>query len=156
GYDVRKQRYGCPQTPQSDADLVQCFRIAGLYSGLIDHDLRKARPCDDPERLGNARARIKLNFSCLYRNGGSAIPELVPSFRLALESEATRNRAAQLACNAEQFGRLAAFELELEFSDRCRSSTRVDRTIINGELDLGCFGRNRIDRAADLRLEKRF
>jgi hypothetical protein len=32
----------------------------------------------------------------------------------------------------------------------------LDRTIIDGDLDLGCFGSNRIDRAADLRLEQRF
>src|SRR5262249_46467209 len=119
-------------------------------------DLRKARPGEDPERFGSARAGIKRDFSGFYRDGGSAIQELVPSFRLALDTQATRNRAAQLPCNAEQFGTLAAFELELEFSDGRRSATRMDRAIINREFDLGCFGRNRIDRATDLGLEQRF
>src|SRR5439155_7323690 len=120
GHDLGKQRYGCPQAPQPDADLVQRFRIAGLDSRFIGYDLRQAGPRDDAECLRDADARVQLDLSRFHRDRDAAVAERIAPFRLALERKPNRNAPGQIAREAKQFGRFAALELELELAARYR------------------------------------
>ena len=135
---------------------MHCFRILHQHARFVLDDLGQTRSRHDPERLVEAGSGSKLDLSSLNRRGRPAVEERISSLRLALERQSRRNGPAQFTGDPKQFGRRTVFELELEFSDRFRSSTRVDRTAVDSEFDRGCFGRNRIDRAADFGLEQRF
>jgi len=134
---------------------MQGFGILPLQRHGIADDLVQAGARYDLERrcpIGRARQSKRFGFD---RTGLFAAEQRVAVLGFAAACQLDRNMVAQRASQVEQLLRLAILELELDFAQRRRTAGRVDLPHIDTQLDLAAVLADRIDRAAQPRLENR-
>src|SRR6516165_10868393 len=110
---VGKQRDRRPQTPKSDAHLVQSFGVAAERCGLIGDELAQARPGNGSKRGLPAAVGRERDRRRLYRLGQLAGDERVPALGLALDRKLNRHFLGKHARELEKLGRFAPLELQL-------------------------------------------